>query len=95
MTYIGSVIILCVIGFIIFWGLGECAREPWDREFKDKPETPQYKVYVKVMKKLCNNTTIFGKIVIGTLVSIFLIPSVIIIPVMHFIRDVFKAAMFK
>lgn len=90
-----GVIILSIIAFIIFWGLGEIAREPWDREWGDKPETPQYAVYVRIMKKICKNTTIFGKIIIGGVVSIFLIPSIVIIPVMHFIRDVFKAAMFK
>lgn len=90
-----GIIILSTMAFIIFWGLGEIAREPWDGEFKDKPETPQYKVYTRIMKQICKNTTIFGKIIIGGLVSIFLIPSIIIIPVMHFIRDVFKAAMFK
>ena len=97
MTYIGSVIILCVIGFIIFWGLGECVREPWDSEDKitGKPETPQYKVYIRIMKKACKNTTLFGKIIIGGLISVFIIPSIVIIPIMHFIRDVFKAAMFK
>ena len=90
-----GIILLSTLAFVIFWMLGECAREPWDREWDDKPETPQYAVYVRIMKKVCKNTTIFGKIIIGGFVSIFLIPSIVIIPVMHFIRDVFKAAMFK
>lgn len=90
-----GILLLSIIAFSIFWLLGECAREPWDREYEDKPETPQYAVYVRIMKQVCKDTTIFGKIIIGGLVSIFLIPSIVIIPVMHFIRDVFKAAMFK
>lgn len=90
-----GIVILVIIAFSIFWLLGECVREPWDREWDDKPETPQYAVYVRIMKKVCKDTTLFGKIVIGGTISIFLIPSIVIIPVMHFIRDVLKAAMFK
>jgi hypothetical protein len=52
-------------------------------------------VYRRTLKKTCENTTIFGKIIIGGIITIFVGPSVIIIPIMHFIRDVFKAAMFK
>lgn len=90
-----GIVILVIIAFSIFWLLGECVREPWDREWDDKPETPQYAVYARIMKKVCKDTTLFGKIVIGGTISIFLIPSIVIIPVMHFIRDVLKAAMFK
>jgi len=90
-----GILILVIMAFIIFWGLGECIREPWDQEWDDKPETPQYVVYIRLMKKACKNTTLFGKIIIGGFISVFIIPSIVIIPIMHFIRDVFKAAMFK
>lgn len=90
-----GILLLALIAFSIFWILGECIREPWDREWDDKPETPQYVVYARLMKNACKNTTIFGKIIIGGLISIFVIPSIVIVPIMHFIRDVLKAAMFK
>ena len=51
--------------------------------------------YIDTMKYICEDLTIFGKIVIGTIVSIFLLPGIIIVPVMHFLGDVLKAAMFK
>lgn len=94
---IGVLLILGILIFFIFWALGEFVREPWDdgKWTETKQETPQYVVYRRTLKKTCENTTIFGKIIIGGIITIFVGPSVIIIPIMHFIRDVFKAAMFK
>lgn len=92
-----GVVILSVMGFLLFWLTGECVREPWDsaKRNDNNKETPQYKAYVRTLKKTCKNTTLFGKIIIVWIISIFLLPSVIFVPIMHFLKAIFKAAMFK
>ena len=87
----GAIIFLAILLWLVFWLIGEAARDTCCAKRTD----PYYKNYIDTMKYICEDLTIFGKIVIGTIVSIFLLPGIIIVPVMHFLGDVLKAAMFK
>lgn len=87
----GVGIFLIILLWIVFWLLAEAARDTCCAKKTD----PYYKNYIDTMKYVCKDCTIFGKIIIGVLITIIMGPGLIIIPIMHFLADVFKAAMFK
>ena len=91
----GAYIFLEIVTWLLLWGLEEYAiLSVIGTEIANKDD-PYYIIYVNTIRYLCKNLTLFGKIVVITLVSIILLPGVIIVPVMRFIMDVLKAAIFK
>lgn len=87
----GFIIFCCIAAWLIWWLAGETARE----SRMVKSDWPYHLVYKEIMIQCCKNLTLFGKIIVGGVLSILLLPGIVILPVMHFLYDVFKAAMFK
>lgn len=91
----GAYIFLGIGVWLLLWGLEECAiLSIIGAEIANKDD-PYYIMYVNTIRYLCKKLTLFGKIIIVTLISVILLPGIIIVPVMHFIIDVLKAAIFK